>query len=142
MGNLHRGALEILATTGVAEATRELLDIVLPKGCTLNRHGRLCFPVALMEEIIAGAANGYVVHARGGRAGSGDIHCDGTKVHFSTAGSAVTTLDAQTRSYRASTILDVYDFTQHSPNDFQVCGDHTPVPPSRELYPVCNHPMA
>ena len=58
MGTVHRGALEILATTGVAEATRELLDIVLPKGCTLNRHGRLCFPVALMEEIIAGAANG------------------------------------------------------------------------------------
>ncbi len=32
--------------------------------------------------------------------------------------------------------------SRHYPDDFQVCGDHTPVPPSRELYSLCSHPMA
>ena len=31
---------------------------------------------------------------------------------------------------------------RHYPDDLQVCGDHTPVPPSRELYSLCSHPMA
>jgi len=125
MEKVHRGALEILAITGVADATQELLDIVLPKGCTLNEHGRLCFPVTLMEDIISNAANGYVVYARGERAGKNDIYCDGSKLHFSTAGSAVTTFDPETRTYRPSTILDVYDFTRltDSLEHVHMCGD-------------------
>ena len=31
---------------------------------------------------------------------------------------------------------------RHYPDDLQVYGDHTPVPPSRELYSLCSHPMA
>ncbi len=125
MLKIHRGALDLLATTGIAEHTQELRDIALPKGCTLNEHGRLCFPVALMEDLIAGAANEYVVYARGERAGKDDVHCSGNKVHFSTAGTAVTTFDSQTRTYRASTILDVYDFTRLTDTleHVHMCGD-------------------
>jgi len=125
MEKIHRGALEILATIGVADAPQELLDIVLPKGCTLNEHGRLCFPVALMEDIISGAANEYVVYARGERAGRDDLYCNGSKLHFSTAGSAVTTFDSESRTYRASTILDVYDFTRLTDTleHVHMCGD-------------------
>ena len=69
--------------------------------------------------------NGYVVYARGERAGKDDIHCDGSKLHFSTAGSAVTTLDPETRAYRPSTILDVYDFTRLTDTleHVHMCGD-------------------
>jgi trimethylamine--corrinoid protein Co-methyltransferase len=109
---VHHGALAILANTGVADATRELLDIALPQGCKLNEHGRLCFPASLMEDLLAASAKEYVVYARGERAGKDDIYCNGTKVHFSTAGSAVTTFQAESRTYRASTILDIYDFTR------------------------------
>ncbi len=125
MEKIHRGALEILAVTGIADASQELLDIVMPKGCSLNAQERLCFPVALMEDLIGGAANGYVVHARGERAGKDDIHCENSKLHFSTAGSAVTTLDPETRTYRPSTILDVYDFTRltDSLEHVHMCGD-------------------
>ncbi len=125
MEKVHRGALEILAVTGIADPTQELLDIVMSKGCTINKHGRLCFPVALMEDIVSGAANGYVVHARGERAGKDDIYCENNKLHFSTAGSAVTTFDPETRSYRASTILDVYDFTRLTDTleHLHMCGD-------------------
>ena len=112
MAKIARAALDILDQVGVGDATEELLDIVLPKGCRLNEHGRVCFPVSLMEDIIAGAASSYTVYARGSRAGKDDMHCSGNNVYTSTAGSAVTTFEADTRDYRASTILDVYDFTR------------------------------
>lgn len=112
MQNIHRAALSILERTGIGDPTQELLDLVLPKGAVLNDHGRLCFPKALMEDILAGAANEYYVHARGSRAGKDDIHCAKTKVHTSCAGTAVTTFEAETKTYRPSTIQDIYDFTR------------------------------
>ncbi len=112
MENVHGAALEILATIGIGDWTQDLLDVVLPKGCHLNEHNRLCFPNALMEDIIAGAAKSFVVHARGSRAGKDDIECSGNKVHFATSGSAVTTFEPETRTYRASVLKDVYDFTR------------------------------
>ncbi len=125
MGKIHSGALEILATTGIGEPLPELLDIVLPLGCYLNGHGRLCFPKAMIEDLIAGAAREYTVFARGSRAGKDDIHCNGNRVYFSNSGSAVTTLDAEARTYRASTILDLYDFTRlvDRLDNIHMCGD-------------------
>lgn len=112
MQRIHTGALAILARTGIANATDELLDIVLPKGAEMSAEGRLCFPTALMEDLIAGAANGYVVHARGARAGRDDMECTANKVYFCNSGTAVTTFDAENRAYRPSTLRDIYDFTR------------------------------
>jgi len=107
---IHGAALEILAHTGIGNPTSELVDLLLPRGLSLNEHGRLCFPKSVVEDVIAGAAREYTVHARGARAGKDDIHCSKTRVYFSNSGSAVTTFDVDTRSYRPSTILDIYDF--------------------------------
>ena len=112
MEQVHQAALEILATIGIMDWTQDLLDIALPKGCHLNVHDRLCFPEALIEDLIASAARSFVVHARGSRAGKDDIDCSGSKVYFATSGSAVTILEPETRTYRASTLKDVYDFTR------------------------------
>ncbi len=112
MEQVHQAALEILETIGIKDPTQDLLDTVLPKGARLNEHNRLCFPRSLMEDIIAGAARHFVVHARGTRKGTDDIECSGSKVYFATSGSAVTTFEAETRSYRPSTLRDVYDFTR------------------------------
>lgn len=112
MNQVHKAALDLLETLGISEWTDELWEIVEPKGCFLNDHNRLCFPKGLMEDIIAGAARSFVVHARGSRAGKDDIDCSGSKVHFATSGSAVTTFEPETRTYRASTLQDVYDFTR------------------------------
>ncbi len=112
MQNIHQAALTILERTGFGDATDELIDLVEPKGAFLNAHRRLCFPRALMEDVLAGAANEYYVHARGSRAGKDDMHCTGTNVYFSNSGTAVTTFEAETRSYRPSTLQDVYDFTR------------------------------
>ena len=112
MQKIHNAALTILERTGIGDPTEELLDLVLPKGAILSEHGRLCFPRALMEDLLAGAANEFYVHARGSRAGKDDMHCTKDKVYYANSGTAVTTFDAASRSYRPSIIRDVYDFTR------------------------------
>lgn len=112
MEQVHQAALEILATIGIEDWTQDLLDTVLPRGAHLNEHNRLCFPKALIEDIISGAARRFVVHARGSRKGTDDIECSGSKVYFATSGSAVTTFEPETKTYRPSTLQDVYDFTR------------------------------
>jgi trimethylamine--corrinoid protein Co-methyltransferase len=37
---IHAAALDILADIGIGDPTRELIDIAVPQGCTLNEHGR------------------------------------------------------------------------------------------------------
>jgi trimethylamine--corrinoid protein Co-methyltransferase len=112
MVKIHEAALTILEQTGVGDPTEELLDLVLPKGARLNEHGRLCFPRALMEDLLAMAASEFYVHARGSRAGKDDMHCTREKVYYANSGTAVTTFDAASRSYRPSTMKDIYDFTR------------------------------
>lgn len=112
MEKVHYAALTILERTGIGDPIPELLEIVLPKGAKLSENGRLCFPRALMEDLLEVAANEYYVHARGSRAGKDDIHCRKNHVFFSNSGTAVTTFDAETRTYRASTVKDIYDFSR------------------------------
>lgn len=112
MQNIHQAALTVLEKTGVTDHFQELLDLVLPKGAVMNDHNRLCFPRALMEDILAGAAREFHVHARGERAGKDDMHCTAQSVYFANSGTAVTTFDAETKTYRPSTLRDVYDFTR------------------------------
>lgn len=112
MENIHQAALTVLARTGLSDHTQELLDIVLPKGAELNEHGRLCFPKALMEDLLAGAAREFYVFARGDREGKDDMHCTAQNVYFANSGTAVTTYDPDKMIYRPSTLRDVYDFTR------------------------------
>lgn len=103
---IHATALDVLAELGMAEATDEILDIARAKGCTLGADGRLRFPRALIEDVIAGAAKSYVLH---GRNPDRSIEVGGDRVHFCTSGEAVRVLDFQTGQYRPSTLVDLYD---------------------------------
>ncbi len=112
MTRIHDAAMTVLARTGLADATQELTDLLLPKGAELNQHGRLCFPRALMEDLLAGAAREFYVWARGEREGKDDMHCTAQNVYFVNSGTAVTTYEADTKSFRPSTLRDIYDFTR------------------------------
>ena len=112
VARVHDAALTILARTGLADATDELMDLMLPRGAETNEYGRLCFPRALMEDVLSGAAREFTVHARGERAGRDDMECTAENVYFCNSGTAVTTYDAASRSYRPSTLRDIYDFTR------------------------------
>ncbi|MFP6744981.1 MAG: trimethylamine methyltransferase family protein, partial [Alphaproteobacteria bacterium] len=61
---IHRAALDVLAHTGMAGATPTVRDLALEKGCTLDGDGRLLFPPALVEDIVASAARSFVMHGQ------------------------------------------------------------------------------
>ncbi len=106
---IHRTALDVLKNIGVADPIPEMLDLALDKGCWLNKHDRLCFSPAFVEDVIAGACKAFTIYARDP---AFNIELGGTKVSFSTAGQAVTIYQSKTKSYRASTLLDLYDLAR------------------------------
>jgi len=106
---IHETALDVLANVGIADPLPEMVELALAKGCTLSDDGRLCFPRAFVEDIIAGACREMTIY---GRDAAFDIHLRGTEVSYSTAGQAVSVYENASRSYRASTLLDLYDFAR------------------------------
>ncbi len=103
---IHRAALEVLETVGIADATPEVIELATAKGCWIS-EGRLYFPPTLIEEIIANAAHEYVVYSR--NKAHADVHVGGNQVNYATSGEAVTMYEAATRHYRPSTLPDLYD---------------------------------
>ncbi len=104
---IHHAALEILADVGIGQATDEVIGIATERGCRLSASGRLTFPPALVEDLLTVAAREYVIHSRD--PAHADIHVGGNRVSYATSGEAVSVLDFETRSYRPSTLRDVYD---------------------------------
>ncbi len=107
---IHRSALQVLAEIGIADATEEVLTLTQERGCTVNKHGRLCFPSSLVEEMINIAARGYVVHSRSPE--FADLEVGGKRVHYATSGEAVSVLDVKSKTFRPSTLRDLYDFSR------------------------------
>jgi len=104
---IHRTALEVLENIGMAEATAEIRELALAKGCRVNDYGRLCMPRTLVEDLIAGAAKEIWFH---GRDPERSIHSGGNRVYFATSGEAVRFVDPDSGQYRPSTLIDLYDF--------------------------------
>jgi trimethylamine---corrinoid protein Co-methyltransferase len=106
---IHRAALDVLEQVGLSDAIPSCIEIVTAAGGMLGDDGRLRFPRALVEDAIARAARGFVLHAA-------DPGCDlepwGTRVHFATAGAAVHIVDVESRTYRDSTLADLYDIAR------------------------------
>jgi trimethylamine--corrinoid protein Co-methyltransferase len=106
---IHERALDVLEKIGMAGAFPAFREIALAKGCRMNEHDRLCFPRSLIEDIVAGAGRNFHLC---GRDPAHDLHIAEARTHFGTAGMAVKVLDPGKRSYRASTLVDLYDFAR------------------------------
>ncbi|MEE9230100.1 MAG: trimethylamine methyltransferase family protein [Acidobacteriota bacterium] len=106
---IHERALDLLEHVGMAGAFPAFRELALAKGCRMNEHDRLCFPRSLIEDIIAAAGRNFTLR---GRDAVHDLHISDTRTHFGTAGMAVKVYDSERRSYRPSTILDLYDFAR------------------------------
>ena len=102
-------AFDVLERTGMGEVPDVLMEKALESGCNTNAHGRLCFPRAFVEEIVAGAARSFTLH---GQDPKFDLEISGTRVHFGTGGAAVNVVDFATSDYRPSTLVDLYDFAR------------------------------
>ena len=104
---IHFAALEILETVGIGEATPEVIDLATERGCIFTDTGRLCFPSSLVEDVLAKAASEYVVYSR--NPSHADLLVGGHRVHYATSGEAVTIYEYDSRTFRPSTLLDLYD---------------------------------
>ena len=104
---IHATALDVLEKIGIGEPIPEILEHALPKGCTLGDDGRLRFPRALVEDMIAISGKEYILYSPSGP--SGDFEIKDQRVHTSTSGEAVNILDYRTQKYRPSKLADLYD---------------------------------
>ena len=103
---IHNAALEALETIGLADAPQSGIDIMVGAGAILGSDGRVRFPRALVEDMLNKAARDVTFMARDPEF---DLHLQGTKVHYGTAGAAVNIVDVASNTYRHSTTQDLHD---------------------------------
>ena len=116
MAQIHEAALQALEQIGFANAPPSGVEILTGAGAILGADGRIRFPRALVEDMLAKAGRGITLHARNP---DQDLHLQGTNVHFGTAGAAVHIVNPVTLEYRDSTAQDLYDaarLVQHLDN--------------------------
>lgn len=103
---IHQAALIALEEIGLSEAPQSGVDVMTKAGAILGEDGRLRFPRALVEDMLAVAARNITLH---GRDPMHDLDLSGNKVHFGTAGAAVHMVEPDGRTYRESTLQDLHD---------------------------------
>lgn len=103
---IHEAALDALEQIGLADAPPSGVKIMTEAGAIEGDDGRLRFPRALVEDMLAIAARNITLHGRDPRY---DLDLSGSRVHFGTAGAAVHVVDVEKREYRESTAKDLYD---------------------------------
>ncbi|EET46607.1 trimethylamine methyltransferase family protein [Thalassobium sp. R2A62] len=106
IANIHETALKALEEIGLADAPQSGIDYMTAAGATLGDDGRLRFPRALVEDMLAVAATDVTLK---GRDPVHDLNLSGTKVHYGTAGAAVHLVDVEGRNYRECTVQDLHD---------------------------------
>ncbi|KUP90919.1 trimethylamine methyltransferase family protein [Tritonibacter horizontis] len=103
---IHHTALDALETIGLADAPASGIALLTSVGCTLGADGRLRFPRALVEDMLAKANRAVTLFSRDGKT---DLDLQGPRVHYGTAGAAVHMVDVAGRHYRDSTVQDLHD---------------------------------
>ncbi len=103
---IHEAALTALEVIGFGEAPPSGIRILTGAGAILGDDGRIRFPRALVEDMLAKAARGITLYAREEKH---DLHLEPSRVHYGTAGAAVYVVDSEKREYRESTVQDLYD---------------------------------
>jgi len=104
--SVHHTMLDVLENIGMADPIPIVKERALKKGCKIDGHGRLCFPRALVEDMIAEAAKELTFYGQDPRF---DLDLRDKRVHTYGGGEAVTMLDVGASTYRPSTLMDVYD---------------------------------
>jgi trimethylamine--corrinoid protein Co-methyltransferase len=106
MERIHEAALHLLETVGLAQSIPSCVEAMEAKGARLGSDGRLRIPRALVEDTIASAARKFPLP---GRDPKHDLEPWGNKAYFGTAGAAVHIVEPETRTYRESLLVDLYD---------------------------------
>jgi len=84
---IHEAALDALEQVGLSQAPPTGVAAMVAAGAIQGDDGRLRFPRALVEDMLAKAARGITLYGRDPRH---HLDLSGTRVHYGTAGAAVT----------------------------------------------------
>lgn len=103
---IHNAALDALEQIGLADAPDSGVALMTGAGATQGDDGRIRFPRALVEDMLAKANRSVTLHGRDQRH---DLELSGSRVHYGTAGAAVHLVDVDGRNYRESTLQDLHD---------------------------------
>jgi trimethylamine---corrinoid protein Co-methyltransferase len=113
MAKIHASALDALEQIGLSQAPPSGVELLTNAGAIQGDDGRIRFPRALVEDMLAIAARDITLF---GRDPKYDLHLTGTNVHFGTAGAAVHIVEPLTSTYRESTAQDLYDAARITQN--------------------------
>ncbi|MFQ5623291.1 MAG: trimethylamine methyltransferase family protein, partial [Paracoccaceae bacterium] len=106
VARIHQAALTALEEIGLALAPPSGVEIMTGAGAVLGDDGRLRFPRALVEDMLAVAAREITLC---GRDPKHDMALSGNRVYYGTAGAAVHMVDVEARQYHDSTVQDLFD---------------------------------
>ncbi|MDV7143299.1 trimethylamine methyltransferase family protein [Tropicimonas sp. TH_r6] len=106
VARINEAALTALEEIGFASAPPSGVEILTGAGAIMGDDGRIRFPRALVEDMLAIAARGITLC---GRDPAHDISLQGTNTHFGTAGAAVHMVNVDTGDYREPSMQDLYD---------------------------------
>ena len=109
MERIHRTALDLLERVGLADPIPSMVERVSAAGGRLTEGGRLVFPRALVEDVIARTRRGFVLS---GQTPDHDMTLEGTNLHLGTGGAAPSVVDLESGRYRDATLADVYDIAR------------------------------
>ncbi len=109
MERIHHTVLDLMEQVGFADPIPSMIDIVTNAGGHLREDGRLCFPRALVEDVLARAPRKFVMP---GQTPEHDMEVGGQRVHTGTGGASPNILDFESGRYRRAVLVDLYDIAR------------------------------
>ncbi len=106
---INDAALDILERVGIGDGIPQFIEAAEAAGCKVTDRGRVLLPKGLVEECIAMSPSSISLYGRDPRY---DLELSGSRVHYGTAGAAISVLDSKTGTHRPSTLVDLYDFAR------------------------------
>ena len=106
MIKIHNAALDALEQIGFGEVPETGKEILTNAGAIMGDDGRIRFPRALVEDMIAKAAKEITLF---GRNPDNDMQIGGERVYYGTAGAAVHLVDVEKNEYRECYVQDLFD---------------------------------
>lgn len=104
---IREAALQVLEITGIADVEPAYVPMFLKAGCWVNDRGRVCFPAALVSDLIDATPKSVTVH---GLAPDSAVTFAPGRVHVCTGGTGVNMFEGG--KVRESTLADLYDVTR------------------------------
>ena len=106
---IHEQVIRVLEKIGLADAIPSCIEVMTAQACTMTESGRLLIPRKVIEETLEKATKEMTLY---GPTPDHDMLLSGSRTYFGTAGAAVHIVEPQTRTYRDSTVKDLYDLAR------------------------------